>query len=91
MKVIDFYADWCGPCQMLKPIMEELETEYGEGVKFERVNIDEEPVRAQEFEVMSIPTLVFMDDEGKVLETMVGLREKEEIKAVLDKFAGEGK
>ena len=82
MKVLDFYADWCGPCQRLKPIMEELEAEHPE-VEFSRVDIDAEPEKAEKYEVMSIPTLVFLDEDGSVSATLVGLSSKEEIEKYL--------
>lgn len=82
MKVLDFYADWCGPCQMLKPILEEIEKEHPE-VEFVPINIDEEQELAEKYEVMSIPTLVFLDDEDKVVETFVGIKSKAEIEKVI--------
>lgn len=83
MKIIDFYADWCGPCQMLKPILEEVEKAHPE-VEFEKVNIDDEAEKAEKFGVMSIPTLVFMDDEGKIIETSVGMRSKQDIEKIIE-------
>ncbi len=82
--VIDFWADWCGPCRMLSPIMESLDKEVKD-VKFCKVNVDEEPALAQKFGVMSIPMLVFMV-EGNVAETLVGYRSKEEILSVIDDY-----
>lgn len=82
MKVIDFYADWCGPCQALAPTMEELEKEHPE-VEFVRVDIDKEPEMAEEYGVMSIPTLVFLDKEGKIKEQLIGLRPKAELEKLL--------
>ena len=57
--LIDFYADWCGPCQMLKPVIEQI-SEEAEHTKIVKINIDEEPQLAGMFQVMSIPTLVYM-------------------------------
>lgn len=82
MKVLDFYADWCGPCQMLKPILEQIEAEHPE-VEFEAINIDEQQELAEKYSVMSIPTLVVLDDDGEVRETLVGLRSKTEIEKVI--------
>ena len=59
--LIDFYADWCGPCQMLKPVIEQLSDEAAP-TKVVKINIDEEPQLAGMFQVMSIPTLVYMQD-----------------------------
>ncbi len=83
MKVLDFYADWCGPCQMLKPVLAQVEAEHPE-VKFEAINIDEDPETAEKYGVMSIPTLIVLDDEGKVRETLVGLRPKAEIEKAIE-------
>ena len=81
-KVLDFYADWCGPCQMLKPVIEEVKAEHPE-VEFVPVNIDEEQEMAEKYEVMSIPTLVFLDKEDKIVETIIGMCSKPEIEGVL--------
>lgn len=83
MKVLDFYADWCGPCQMLKPVLEEVEKEHPE-VEFEAINIDEEQEKAEKYGIMSIPTLIMLDEKGEVRETLVGTKSKAEIeKAIL--------
>lgn len=81
MKVLDFYADWCGPCQMLKPIIEQVEKEHPE-IEFEAINIDDQPELAEKYGVMSIPTLVIMDGD-KVKETLVGLKSKVEIEKAI--------
>ncbi len=82
MKVLDFYADWCGPCQMLKPILEEVEREHPD-VEFEAINIDEQQELAEKYEVMSIPTLVVVDGD-EIKEVLVGVKSKAEIeKAIL--------
>ena len=83
MKVLDFYADWCGPCQMLKPVIAEIEAAHPE-VKFEAVNIDEDPEMAGKYRIMSIPTLVILDDKGEVRDTLVGLRSKAEIEKAIE-------
>lgn len=70
LTVIDFYADWCGPCRMLSPIVEEMAERYPD-VKFGKVNVDKETELAVRFGIMSIPTLVFIKG-GQVLETSVG-------------------
>ena len=77
LAVIDLYADWCGPCKLLAPIMEELEREYPD-VKFCKINVDEEPELAGEYGVFSIPTLVVLKN-GKVSRKMTGARPKEKI------------
>lgn len=81
MKVLDFYADWCGPCKMMKPIMEQVEKEHPE-VEFEAINIDEQSELAEKYGVMSIPTLVVLDGE-EVKATLVGMKSKAEIEKVI--------
>ena len=79
--LIDFYANWCMPCKMLSPVIEEISQEVSDA-KVCKVNIDEEPELAQKFQVMSIPTLVVMK-EGKVLSTAMGMRPKKDILKML--------
>lgn len=76
--LIDFWAAWCGPCRMLSPIVDEIAEENHTGLKVCKVNIDEEPELAQEFGVMSIPTLVVMK-QGRVAATSVGVKPKSAI------------
>ena len=82
MKVLDFYADWCGPCQMLKPVLEQVEKEHPE-VEFEAINIDEQQELAEKYEVMSIPTLVILNDDGEIHETLVGVKSRTEIEQAI--------
>ena len=77
--LIDFFADWCGPCKMVSPIIEEIASET-DGKKVCKVNVDEQPALAERFGVMSIPTLVVLKD-GKVINKSVGAKSK---KAILD-------
>lgn len=79
--LIDFYADWCMPCKMLSPVIEEVAAEVTEA-KICKINIDEEPELARQFEIMSIPTLVVMKD-GNVVDKVSGVRGKEDILAML--------
>ncbi|MEK7643883.1 MAG: thioredoxin [Patescibacteria group bacterium] len=85
--LVDFWAPWCGPCQMMGPILEELANEYNAGkIKVGKLNVDDNPITAGNYKVMSIPTfLVFKA--GKVVDTMVGGVGKEKLKAMLDKHA----
>lgn len=69
--LVDFYADWCGPCKMMSPIIDELAEQYKGKIKIGKVNTDENRAVAASYNVMSIPTLVFIKD-GKVVDTAVG-------------------
>ena len=79
--LLDFWAPWCGPCQMVLPIMEEIAAERSD-IKVGKINVDDEPELASKFGVMSIPTLVVMKD-GKVANQAVGARPKAQIEALL--------
>ena len=80
--LVDFYADWCGPCRMLSPIVEAVARER-EDVLVAKVNVDDNPALAGEFGVFSIPTLVVLKD-GKVVFNQAGVRPKEQILSLLD-------
>ncbi|HIZ16211.1 MAG TPA: thioredoxin [Firmicutes bacterium] len=82
--LVDFYADWCMPCKMLSPILEELSEEIDD-VKIVKVNTDKNQELASSFGIMSIPTLLFVKD-GKVIDTMVGMRPKEELERVIKSY-----
>lgn len=76
--LVDFFADWCGPCKMMAPIVEELATELDGKVKVGKINVDENSDIAVEYNVMSIPTLIIFQN-GKEEKRLVGLRDKEEL------------
>lgn len=78
--LVDFYADWCGPCKMLGSVLEQLEN-----VNIIKVNTDTHPALSQEFGVMSIPTLVFFKD-GKEARKEIGFKSKEEIEKILSEL-----
>ena len=80
--LIDFYADWCGPCRMVAPILYEIADERSD-VLVGKINVDEDPELAEAFGVYSIPTLVVMKD-GKVLRQTSGARPKAQILAMLE-------
>ena len=73
--LLDFYADWCGPCKMLSPVLHELAEEKSGTLKVGKVNVDEQPDLAAEFGVMSIPTLLLFEN-GKLVRQAVGARPK---------------
>ncbi len=76
--LVDFYADWCGPCKMLAPILSQVNAECANFMDVKKVNIDNNFELAKNFSVMSIPTLVFMKD-GKEVNRVVGFKSKEDI------------
>ena len=79
--LVDFWATWCGPCRMLSPIVDEVASERPD-VKVGKINVDEQPELAQQFGIMSIPTLLVFKNGEKVQET-VGLIPKEKVEALL--------
>ena len=81
--LLDFYADWCGPCKMLAPLIESLDKEYEGRVTVGKVNVDEEPDLARRFGVMSIPTVVFLKN-GQEFDRKVGVMPPQAFSGVLD-------
>ncbi len=82
--LVDFYADWCGPCKMQGPIIDDLAKELeGKEVKVGKLDIDKNPRTAEKYEVMSIPTLVLFKG-GEVKETLHGVHNKDDLKAKLE-------
>jgi thioredoxin 1 len=71
--VVDFWAEWCGPCRAVSPILEELEREHGHRVRFAKLDIDENYVTASRYGVLSIPTVILFED-GKPQEMVIGAR-----------------
>ena len=82
--LVDFYADWCGPCKMLSPVLHELAEEKPEGLKLGKVNVDEQMELAMRFKVSSIPMVVLFKD-GKPVAKSVGYCSKAELAAMLEK------
>ena len=76
--LVDFYADWCGPCKMMLPIIEELANELQGKGKVGKINVDENQDLALKYDVMSIPTLIIFKD-GKEIKRFVGVRDKNEL------------
>ena len=81
--LVDFFATWCGPCKMLAPTLDELESEYEGKVKFVKVDIDQEPELTMGYGVMSVPTLMLFKD-GKPSAASVGVRPKDELEAFIN-------
>ena len=81
--LVDFYADWCGPCQMQSPIIDKVAQELGDKVKVCKVNVDEQASLALNYQITSIPTLVFMKY-GLFQQRMIGLQNKETIMECLN-------
>ena len=84
--LVDFWAEWCGPCKMVAPILDELATEYDGKIKIGKLNIDDDQDLATEYNIRAIPTLLIFKG-GQVVDQIVGLRSKKDFKAKLDKAA----
>lgn len=80
--LVDFFAEWCGPCKMMGPVIEKLAEEYEGKWKIGKMDVDQSPKTSMEYSVQSIPTLMFFKD-GKVVNTSVGFQAKEKIVAKL--------
>ncbi|HIG26006.1 MAG TPA: thioredoxin [Acidimicrobiia bacterium] len=83
--LVDFWAEWCGPCKMIAPVLEELADEQVGSLKIAKVNVDDAPGLAQRFEVMSIPTLILFKD-GQPVKRIVGAKGKPALLAELSEF-----
>jgi thioredoxin 1 len=79
--LMDFYADWCGPCKTQDPILEELQEEYPD-VEFQKVDVDEKQEVANEYQVRSLPTLIVEDDDG-IVERFVGVTQRDDLESAL--------
>ncbi len=82
--LLDFWASWCGPCRMVSPIVDEVANELEGKAKVGKINVDEEQELAQAFSIMSIPTLVVINN-GKLVNQLVGVRSKQEIIEMIEK------
>jgi thioredoxin 1 len=82
--LVDFWAEWCGPCKMIAPVLDELAGEYDGKVKIGKVNIDEHQQLAINYGINSIPTLLFFKN-GQVADQVVGMRSKRDLKASFDR------
>lgn len=82
--LVDFWAEWCGPCRMVGPVIDELAEEYSGKVKIGKLNVDQQGDLAMKFRVMSIPTIMLFKN-GEVVEKVVGVRTKEEFQNMIQK------
>lgn len=85
IKVLDFWATWCGPCQFMEPIIENIEKKLKGKVEFEKINVDENKDKAAKNNVMSIPTYIILKN-GKEEERIIGATTKEEFLKVISKY-----
>ena len=83
VRLLDFYADWCGPCKTQDPILDELTDEY-DSVEFQKVDVDQEQETANQYQVRSLPTVIVENDDG-VVDRFVGVTQREDIEAALRK------
>jgi len=81
---VDFWAEWCGPCRMVGPVVEELASDYDGKVKFVKVNVDEANELASKYNVFSIPTLILLN-KGEIISQQVGAASKESYKNMIDR------
>jgi len=84
---VDFWAEWCGPCRMVSPVVEELSNDYDGKIKFVKVNVDEANELASKYNVFSIPTLAIFN-KGQLVTQQVGAASKESYKNMIEKALG---
>ncbi|SFF85427.1 thioredoxin [Halopelagius inordinatus] len=83
VQVLDFYADWCGPCKTQDPILEEIQDDWGDRFELKKVDVDEKQDTANEYQVRSLPTLIVENDDG-IVDRFVGVTQREDIEAALE-------
>jgi len=86
--LVDFWAEWCMPCRMLGPIIEQISEHYGDKVAIAKVNVDEQPSLAARYNIRSIPTVLIFNN-GALVDTQIGLRQAEMYIKTLDSLLGE--
>jgi thioredoxin len=83
--VVDFWAPWCGPCHAITPVLESLEQEAGDRIVFTKMNVDQNPVAASRYGVLSIPTVILFDA-GEAQETVLGARSQEQYEQAWSRY-----
>ena len=83
--IVDFYADWCAPCNHIAPIFKSIAPEYGGVIKFIKIDLDKSPEIASHFKINAIPTLMLIKD-GMIIRTMVGYTDEKKIRRSIDKL-----
>lgn len=85
--VIDFFATWCGPCKAMAPAMEEMKKKYGDRIDIKKIDIDEEPGLAQQYDIECVPTIVILSPEGDVIDKIVGAQPVEALDELFSRLA----
>ena len=86
--LVDFWAEWCGPCRAIAPTIEELANEFEGRVRVGKLNVDDNPQTAMKFDVRSIPTLLFFKD-GQVVDQLIGTAPKNKLASKLEELSGQ--
>ena len=84
--LVDFWAEWCGPCRMIGPVVEEIAGEFAGKIKVGKVNVDQNQTTSAKFGITSIPTLLFFKG-GELVERVVGLQSKDQLVKIIDKIS----
>ena len=85
--LVDFWAEWCGPCKMVAPVLEEIAAEHGDKITVAKLNIDENPQVARQYQILSIPTMSVFSD-GRVVKSIIGAKPKSALLKDLESFLG---